>query len=262
MRLEYIISKIEWLLKKQLKFRRNTELWKILGTLKARVYGLLFIIPPVHSLTFEEIISSYSSQKKDIFFIQIGACDGVQDDPINKFIIRDNWSGILIEPVECLYNELTSNYKHFKNIVFENCAIADKDEIKPFYYLKDTDFRLPSWKKGLGSFNPDHITLEDKQYLVAQAVDCIRFDTLLTKHNVKRVDLLLIDTEGYDYEIIKQINFGKIKPDILIYEFCNLNVEDNNKCIRFLINNGYKLYKERTEILAIREFVDKQLILK
>ena len=31
-------------------------------------------------------------------FVQVGAHDGVMHDPLRKFILNNNWQGILIEP--------------------------------------------------------------------------------------------------------------------------------------------------------------------
>lgn len=51
----------------------------------------------------KDVLSSFlnnlsKSKKGKIFFIQIGANDGQWNDQIYKFIRRDRWSGILIEP--------------------------------------------------------------------------------------------------------------------------------------------------------------------
>ncbi len=42
------------------------------------------------------------------------------------------------------------------------------------------------------------------------------------KYKIKRIDLLQIDTERYDYDIIKQIDFSLIKPRMICYETHNL----------------------------------------
>ena len=36
-------------------------------------------------------------------FVQIGSCDGITDDPINKYINSYSWNGILIEPIPYLF---------------------------------------------------------------------------------------------------------------------------------------------------------------
>jgi hypothetical protein len=44
------------------------------------------------------------------------------------------------------------------------------------------------------------------------------FMELCEKHDIKHIDFLQIDTEGYDAQIIKSIDFSKVDIDILKYE--------------------------------------------
>jgi hypothetical protein len=34
-----------------------------------------------------------------VSFIQVGASDGLRRDPLREFIVRDNWTGVMIEPL-------------------------------------------------------------------------------------------------------------------------------------------------------------------
>jgi hypothetical protein len=36
---------------------------------------------------------------RGVSFIQVGAGDGLRRDPIREFIVRDNWTGVMIEPL-------------------------------------------------------------------------------------------------------------------------------------------------------------------
>ena len=49
-------------------------------------------------------------------------------------------------------------------------------------------------------------------------------DTLLDRHHVKKIDLLQIDVEGYDYELLKSFNFERIKPQLIRYEHRHLKL--------------------------------------
>ena len=49
-------------------------------------------------------------------------------------------------------------------------------------------------------------------------VPSLTFESLCRKHGIGELDLLLIDAEGYDYEIIKGIDFERHRPRLLIYE--------------------------------------------
>ena len=50
-------------------------------------------------------------------------------------------------------------------------------------------------------------------------VPCLSLKDLLLKHNLEKVDFLHVDAEGYDFEIIKQIDFSsRFRPLLICYE--------------------------------------------
>ena len=71
---------------------------------------------------FDLVINNYISKNKDqlFYFIQVGAHNGLKNDPINKYIRQNGWKGILIEPQKNIFNELKENYKEFsKNLILK-----------------------------------------------------------------------------------------------------------------------------------------------
>ena len=66
-------------------------------------------------------------------------------------------------------------------------------------------------------------------------------NTLLDRHHVKKIDLLQIDVEGYDYEPLKLFNIESIKPQLIRYEHRHLRLSDKSSCIKLLTQNGYKI---------------------
>ena len=185
-------------------------------------------------------------KRKDFFFIQIGSNDGVTKDPIHKYIIKYNWKGILIEPVKYIFENLVKNYKNQKNLYFENIAISNKNEIKNFYRLKKTNEKeIPFWYDQIGSFHLGIILKHEKNIpniqkrIIKEAIECKTFNELIKKYNISEINLLHIDTEGPDFEILKTINFDKIKPEMIYFEYKHLNKEDRKNSLRLLKNHGY-----------------------
>jgi FkbM family methyltransferase len=231
----------------------KSRLWNMLARLDDLLYRLLVRTPPKPPVSSREIISKYSSAQKDIFFIEIGANDGIMDDPIYEFVKRDRWTGILIEPVKRIFEKLVSNYDLCDNLIFENCAIANENGNRDFHYIKQPG-NSPSGYEGIGSLLKDKFHADPmvkEQYLTTENVQCITLDTLLEKHNVKKVNVLVIDTEGYDYEIIKTINFSRIRPNIILFEATHLTIDDYKSCTKLLKNSGYALYAEGKDILGL-----------
>jgi len=204
-----------------------------------------------------DIIDSFSRATKDVYFIQIGSCDGVTEDPIHTFIMRDRWSGILVEPIKYIFDRLVKTYQGRDNLIFENVAISNKDEIKDFWYLRESN-DLPSHSILIGSFNYEHLLKHAEyipnidEYIVKERITCITFESLLQKHYVRKVDLIHIDAEGYDFEIIKQIDFGNYSPKIILFEHTHLHLKDREECMSYLSNCGYSIIYSKGDAIAIR----------
>lgn len=48
--------------------------------------------------TLNDFLNQYSLSQPDFTVIQVGANDGITHDPIHKFIKRDQWRGVFLEP--------------------------------------------------------------------------------------------------------------------------------------------------------------------
>ncbi|MGH8602736.1 MAG: FkbM family methyltransferase [Gammaproteobacteria bacterium] len=185
-----------------------------------------------------------SARSDDFFFIQIGANDGRRHDPIFRYIMQYDWRGILVEPVPSYFVRLRHNYRTFPQLIFENVAVSDADG-RDFYRVQEGPDHLPDWCRGIGTLYPQVLLkhrwiipgLQD--YVVKERVKCLSFTSLLAKHGVRKIDLLLIDAEGYDYEILKQVDFKRLPPAIIRYEHKHLSRAHRLACERSLTAHGY-----------------------
>lgn len=198
--------------------------------------------------TFAAIISAFSRRTLNFFFIQIGAYDGRKSDPIYELVQRNRWSGILVEPQPDIFEKLKQNYASFSGIAFEHAAIVEEGISSPLYRVKDEYAHLfHADHRTLSSIRPEHIIRHLSQPAdvesVLQEVDAPRlsFSALLKKHDVTKIDLLQVDAEGYDFQIIRNIDFNQIAPKIIHFEHANLRPVEKAECVDFLIAKGYKL---------------------
>lgn len=44
-------------------------------------------------------------------FVHIGANDGKTGDPIWKYVKRDKWRGVFVEPISSMFEKLKKNYE-------------------------------------------------------------------------------------------------------------------------------------------------------
>jgi FkbM family methyltransferase len=197
--------------------------------------------------TLNSVLNQAAQDNSNLFFVQIGANDGVIYDPINQFVNRHNWHGVMVEPVAHYFNQLKRNYASNPNLIFENVAISNNNEVRDFYRVReDLDF-LPEWCHGLGTFDLDVLLTHKwaipnlQDYVVTEQVTCITLAELLHKHAIQHIDLLLIDTEGFDYQILQQLDFAQTRPDILLYEHQYISKQEKIHCEQRLKQNGYQL---------------------
>jgi len=198
---------------------------------------------------FDRLIREISTRTDDFFVVQIGACDGLLADPIHRWIQSFKWRGILVEPQRVEFEKLTNTYKQDQDrLVFENVAICDRDGTCTLYRMKD-DARSEEWERGFASLLPRFAS----DRFIADTVPCITFDTLLHRHQVTRVDLLQIDTEGYDFEILKLVDLNKVRPVLIRYEHRHLMPGDKHACRRYLERHGYTILEMEFDSGCVRQ---------
>ncbi|MEX1002139.1 MAG: FkbM family methyltransferase [Crocinitomicaceae bacterium] len=241
--------------KEQLKIFRANLLGLDPGFMS--VYYRLFFKPKPHSL--EAFIDEKLRDTPRVHFLQIGGNDGYAKDPIFKFVKKYPWRGIIVEPQqEVFHKRLKKTYRFEKKVILENLAIADQTGRKKLWKIAVSNSR---WATGLATFNRDTLiyqiernyvsdrlkregkpipeTIED--YLTYEEVNCTTIHDLLLKHRFEKPDLLQIDTEGYDFEIIKTIDFQRLKPKLISFESEHLSESDRKACEALLTAQGYSL---------------------
>jgi len=193
----------------------------------------------------------------DFIFIQIGANDGVSHDNIFDFVIKRNTKGILVEPLKDYYLKLCENYKKFPQIVKYNIALHPSEKEINLYRIKpEYENKLPEWAGGIASLNPNHHKKLEipSEYIIAEVVMAKNFDDILTEFpNFKIIDLIQIDTEGFDYEILKMIDFKKYKIKFIKFEHINLTEHDYSEAIRKLKREGFIIFKQGNDTIALNK---------
>jgi len=207
--------------------------------------------------------------------IQIGSHTGntENDKLFNSKEINNEDKLYLIEPIKYLFDQLIDNYKkkfhNISNITFINKVISNYNgniciytPIKNLNEKTDDNLeqKLPYWISQISSVNEKHIIdhIENlnnnikKQLQIGKTnIDCITLNKLIEEYNINKIDYLLIDTEGHDYDILMCYDF-KIKPLKITFEIAHMDgfLKIGNKFIELsnkLINNGYKMTKINKE---------------
>ena len=171
-------------------------------------------------LKLESIILNLAEKKIINSLIQIGANDGVSHDHLHKIIKKFRLQSLLLEPIKKYFLDLQNNYAAYDNVKLENSALSINNEIFFLYKVNPEHFdKYGTLSSGISSFNKEHLLKHGikKKHIVQEKVNQISFDELLNKYNFKSFDLLLIDTEGYDCNIVNNffLKIKEIRPIII-----------------------------------------------
>ena len=105
-----------------------------------------------------EVLSVLTNDDRSVTFVQIGSNDGVRADPLHPHIVAGRWRGVLVEPLEYLFERLKRNYADVSGLEFECCAVAADRGVKTFYYVEPTEeSHIPVWYNQLGSLSRDKV---------------------------------------------------------------------------------------------------------
>lgn len=193
------------------------------------------------------------------FFVQVGSNDGLKLDPLRPHILARPWSGIMIEPLPYVFEHLAAQYRDHPRIDLENVAVADHDGTAQLFYLPESDDEtLPNWYDALGTFRKD-VLLKHAEFIpdiasriASVEVACSTFESICTRHRVEAIDLVQIDTEGYDYEVIKLIDLERYGPKLLMYEHLHLTPADRHECLGRLRSHGYEDMSDTMDTVCLR----------
>jgi FkbM family methyltransferase len=163
-------------------------------------------------------------------FVEIGVGDGFYLS--NTFLLEDrfNWSGILAEPAKIFHESIRKRIAVLETRAIYSASDVTLEfledispELSTLYSFKDSDFHLRKMTKG-GKYDVQTLTLNE----------------LLVKHRLPfHIDYLSIDTEGSEFEIIKNFDFTQHQFKVITIEH-NYDIEKRDNIYKLLSRQGYR----------------------
>jgi len=157
-----------------------------------------------------------------------------------------------IEPIKSCFLKLKQNTKNFKSINYYNFALGDKNR-KNFIYINKNNNKSGS---SLIPFNINsnskkkNYHLKEKLKLIKNSKEVVSVkNSNFFFNKIKNIDYCKIDTQGFEYTILKNIsnkNFSKIKVfnvELMLDDIYMYNSQKNfSKIINLLINKNFMIY--------------------
>ena len=212
----YNESRNGFLLKFMLVVENPKKTFKLIPSSKSQLFQDLFVL---------EILN----WKKRGYFVEFGATNGL--DLSNTHLLEKEffWTGILAEPGKNWHHQLRSNRDAY---ISEKCVWKTSGQMINFNESVYPEF---STIDHLTHFDGIDISRSNRKRYFVETTTLL---DLLTDANAPTIiDYLSIDTEGSEYEILKEFEFSK-------YQFAVITVEHNHneneiKIDELLNKNGY-----------------------
>ena len=195
-----------------------------LRQLKAREHGffdLEFVkaMAPEHRSTCIDLLSASRSQlrqdlfalaqcgfKRDGFFIEFGATDGVDLNNTHLMEKSFGWSGILAEPARGWHDDLKAN---------RTCTVDTRCVWTTSWEKLEFTEAPRGENSGISTFVKRSRKLRGTTY----SVETISLNDLLTEHGAPDViDYASIDTEGSEFDILNAVDFGRWRFRVMTIE--------------------------------------------
>jgi len=215
-----------------LRSRHLAQLQKIEGDAQT----LLTDLALRHGANFENIRSQIGQElfvlyslywKRDGYFVEFGATNGI--DLSNTYLLeRDfGWKGILSEPANVWHAELIKNRTAKIDL---NCVWSETGKSLPFAVASNAELST------VGNFSNADAHKTSRNSAKWTSVNTISLNDLLERYKAPQViDYLSIDTEGSEFEILKNFNFNKYIFSIIT---CEHNFTDQRELIYDLLTRN------------------------
>ncbi len=174
--------------------------------------------------------------------IQIGLMDGISGDPLRPYLPSHKGNVILVEAVNYYCEKLNKLYSDKSNISICNALVSSEESENKFFYIDpniademDGNGPFNKWAHGQGSINKNTIIkwiyknkFRGSKYIknINKYIDSIletvikstTLDSICKTYQIKKIDLLIMDVQGAEYEVLKNLKSFDLKPRFIIYE--------------------------------------------
>ena len=178
--------------------------------------------------------------------LQVGAYDGMSNDTLHDLLRDyDHVRAVLLEPQPGPFSTLQKRWERSSRVVPIRAALSESTGERPLYAIADAFKHRHPFPDQVSSFYRWRVEAACSRYnwrpseafITSVPVPTIDWRTLVRRYG--RFDFVATDAEGYDAEILEQIDMSESPPEIILYEHALLPRRIRKRCEQRLTSNGY-----------------------
>jgi FkbM family methyltransferase len=226
-------------------------------------FDLRRTLPVITLDPLDLLLSSYRARGEEINIVQVGACDGSNNDPINHYVRQGMARAVLIEPNPFAFARLQKAYAGAEGVTLIQSAVGTHDGETFLYRVKKVD-KMDSevdLTLQVASFYREHLESHGKKPSEIEkiAVPCRSLFSLVSELGLTKIDLLQIDAEGFDAAVVRMALEMQITPTCINFEHIHLVSADRRPLFKLLKEKGYLLGFDAWNILAVKESLMQEM---
>ena len=219
-------------------------------------------LPPPTFDKVKLVLALYAIIRPNSTFVQIGAYDGQTSDPVNEYVLTGKMNCLLVEPIETSFHKLRKFYDGTPNIHLIQAAIGHSNGSTIMFKVRQTSQNYSIPRGGLASFEKAHLLRHGikEEDIETVNVPCLTLKSLLAKFHLTEIDIMQIDTEGFDAEIVKMALAMDKTPDCINFENSNLSLENKTEIYDLLTKGGYVHSSDTFNTMALHHRLTEDLL--
>jgi FkbM family methyltransferase len=203
---------------------------------------------PDRTVELQKFLRTTIESRPAFSILQVGAYDGVSNDSVHDLLrTYGHTRAVLLEPQPGPFAKLEKLWAGSERVTSLRVALSDDAGVRPLYMIADAHKHRHPFPDQVSSFYRSRVESACSRYawrpsadfITSVPVPTVDWRSLVRQYG--HFDLVAIDAEGYDGEILEQIDMKEAAPDIILYEHALLPGRVRKRCEQLLTSNGYSV---------------------
>lgn len=197
-------------------------------------------------------------------FAQVGANDGVLDDPIYPYIDAGGWEGVMVEPHPAYFKDLSETHADRPGLHLVNCAVSSTPgEMELFHLAENQRTSFPDWARGCASLKPERLSeilgdartddagFDANRDIASVTVKVRPLADILADVGMQSLDILIVDVEGFELQVLDSVDLSSLGLRAAVVECNGSDIHHETEVAARFASQGMITFRLRDDLIAM-----------